>query len=1617
MAIKVLLLSVIYCLPALIAMWRSPRHMGWIVAVDLLAGWTIIGWLAALAMAIGLEGPGDLWASSPRLPAAAPLPPVVRAPGVAVVRSPLPAAAAEQLAHIAYTRQFLDDVIATDMVDRRLAGAYRLLAYREAALVPTPPAAPAPAAVRALAPSAPAVPPARPAAAQVLPPASPLPAPTVTAPVRTPGPAPAWAGQLERIRQAVVSEFSLHGLAYFGVLLTFSGVLGFTLFAYKTLPLGVRAVSGMAVPLFLFAAAWYLRRRNSVVVGACLEVLAAAVSPVVVFATTSNWLENRAALWAALSVLMSAGCFASWQRRPSSPLRFGVAPMLWVAVWSLGLLFRGGIYYSPEQVALTGFAIVATLAIARRRPTHPLAMATRTVAVPGIAVVFGLGALFVLSSGAAAGSSLATALATIAAIELLVPDRAHAVEIGVLQWTVLGLGLAAAAVHLSVDQVGLLAVLGYIALVEVQELRRPDWEALPAPLFGVAAGLLMATADPWSMMGAFAVATVWVHTRRIRRLPSLPMHANQAVEDATLLLAAALPLGVAAAIWQTQPAGLAIMVLSLAMLGAAIAVRLWRREDDFYAYWLPVAGRLTLVLAVAAASWSSDPAELACGAAVLGVAFLLAPRWPAVRLWSTAAAWSATVLLAMHALLVPATTQAVVIAAGGLAVVLVAAPLRARLAAHLSAIGLVIQLFPLFAAPEGWSRVTCLSAWVGSWLVVAVLAEIRRPSAVSLVESVLAGRDTGGWQGIVQATPAAVLAVSIAGLVMSAGNLAGIYADDAARGVALGVTAFGYAVAARITARRRPLAPVATLASLVLATIAIGAASSSVDASVLSVCGAIAGVVVAGPRLRHPLMTWFAWCLAFLQVALLARWLGLPDESLARVLVVFAALVLSAALQADDLIAGARKAGDWARVAWLLAPATLAAIVLPMALAFTLVGQPRGYGWWLVAVGVFYLLVAVQLRSGSVTAPAFALLAWGATALLPTSPLAQPDLFVPMAAALVLVAFTMERVRPAADGWHRWDIPPLAVAHVLAVLALGRSLDVGGIVPTWSGLAVLSLLVAGWRRQPVWLGAAIVIAIVAADHAGAGWLALVLLGTAAVMAALAERASGEVRVVHQGLALASAGAALFEATLWTNASIDEQAIVAAATGATIVILVALCRRHLSLATDWAWTLGAGATFGLLVALAIAGSGTAGSNELVVTSACLAVYACAVAWAVRPMGASWLSWVAAIAVLPVWPLLATWLQLSPQQGTGSYAVVAGGVALSACILYRAGMLQRGWEAPIAAATGTTLAASTVVLLSVVDGNPHPWVLVAAVGVGLYAVAIAGAASPMRVPVLREAGAALLFVACQLGVYDLQTTTSMQVAVELAIALGATVVTLGLWGSGTVSPWTRPLAVVAGLLTLCAAVPATAAWPGRALMISVLLVAAGESAAFSLPARRHAPLYGTLVMVCGAWLLYATEALDGNPNWVTVPVGLTILAAVELARWDLRAEDAEMPPELVVLEYSGMAFMVSAALFETIVDTTYFGLLAIVLGIVIVGWAAVTRVRRRLEVGAGTVGIALVLMLSIPVIRLLPQFRDAALWGAIVGIGLILLVAATTLEQSRASVRATVRRVNELTLGWE
>jgi hypothetical protein len=236
---------------------------------------------------------------------------------------------------------------------------------------------------------------------------------------------------------------------------------------------------------------------------------------------------------------------------------------------------------------------------------------------------------------------------------------------------------------------------------------------------------------------------------------------------------------------------------------------------------------------------------------------------------------------------------------------------------------------------------------------------------------------------------------------------------------------------------------------------------------------------------------------------------------------------------------------------------------------------------------------------------------------------------------------------------------------------------------------------------------------------------------------------------------------------------------------------------------------------------------------------------------------------------------------------------------------------------------------------------------------------------------------------------------------------------------------PAAEVGALAAAIAIAVGARELPDVALLVPALAVAGVQAAVLGVVTRRIEILTAAPVLLCASWLTFASDALAGNPEWFTVPIGITLLVIEAILRAAVeRRGERPGPPAIVAVDLVGMAFVVGAALVQTVATSLWYGVVAVVLGALLATWGVVTRVRRRAAFGAGTVLVALVLLIGLPLgdIALTSNedgtpFEGPVLWLVIAGIGLIAIMAAAFLEQGRRRVRATVARIADLTRDWE
>lgn len=455
-----------------------------------------------------------------------------------------------------------------------------------------------------------------------------------------------------------------------------------------------------------------------------------------------------------------------------------------------------------------------------------------------------------------------------------------------------------------------------------------------------------------------------------------------------------------------------------------------------------------------------------------------------------------------------------------------------------------------------------------------------------------------------------------------------------------------------------------------------------------------------------------------------------------------------------------------------------------------------------------------------------------------------------------------------------------------------------------------------------------------------------------------------------------------------------------------------------------------------IGLTLVGAGAAGpgwlSLALAVTAAGFIVAASRSRGDVRSL----LQADSVMAAAASWLMLSVWAGWNADRAAMLTALAAGAAALALGTGARFARLGRDWVAAFGTlaaaglATAGTIAAESASALTW-DGR-RPVGLALATGAAMAAVGSAISAEPLRVPRLREVGALLALAAGGTLGYAIRADPGTFVAGFAAAGIAAVLGSLALWRVRAGSPWLNPLALIGAISSLFAFAAAATTWPRRDLVVAALLVAGTEAAAVGITLRHAGILALCPPLLCSAWLVYASEALTGDPQWFTVPIGVALLAVVEIGLRNRPAEPEEptvgtraaadeafplVPIDelLPMLDLLGMALVVGASLVEIVAISPGRGIVAVLLAAVIGAFGILTRTKRRVFFSMGSVLAAVFLMIGVPLARLV-RFQGTALWVALAAAGAILVVIATTLEQARARVNAVVHKLSGLMEGW-
>ena len=358
-----------------------------------------------------------------------------------------------------------------------------------------------------------------------------------------------------------------------------------------------------------------------------------------------------------------------------------------------------------------------------------------------------------------------------------------------------------------------------------------------------------------------------------------------------------------------------------------------------------------------------------------------------------------------------------------------------------------------------------------------------------------------------------------------------------------------------------------------------------------------------------------------------------------------------------------------------------------------------------------------------------------------------------------------------------------------------------------------------------------------------------------------------------------------------------------------------------------------------------------------------------------------------------------------------AVAAGAISLAMAIGSWSGRTARSWVL----VWGGTAALAEALITALCWGGAGGLEPSAPLALGLALVtgALIVGATPLGLAWLRALGSVgiLATLLTSMEVVDASTTQQILTFVTLSAACGiATMLT---------ATDTRRTTIEVGVLSAAGAV-GLALQPDNApsLLVAALAVSSLQAAAVGSTLRSLAIQALSPVLACTAWLVFAADSLTGDVQWWTTPVGLALLVIVGLWRRDrMRLGQPAASPEIVAVEFVGEGLLVGAWLALMVTESPSYVLPAVMLGAGIAVWGVITRVRRRVMSGVAVVLTATVLLVAVPLLNLLPEWRGAGLWVLIAGVGIAAMLVAGLMEQGRAAANAAIGRFWEATRGWE
>ena len=1101
---------------------------------------------------------------------------------------------------------------------------------------------------------------------------------------------------------------------------------------------------------------------------------------------------------------------------------------------------------------------------------------------------------------------------------------------------------------------GVLVAVAAVAIVECTP-RRGAWIAPVQSAFLAVAALRLSTEvrPAWLGLGLAVAATLLTEWTGRRRVPPCTVHVPLM----------AVGVGCAVSIAEPAPGFVAMALLT--------AWATWRRLDA--PQWLPLrdpygvmAGIGSVGMAAMVWTWSTPSVALVTAAASVLAVSLLARAVPAVgrdamvQWWAPTAAVATAVASVAQPWNESRTTMVV-----------------AAVVAALAGCSLVLSRLPIAARVWG---ATLAASW--SLVMIGELASIPM-STESMVLAAMAAVAVMAGALVDRAATAHLAAI---------GHLAALAAIAlAARpGVAMTVTVGLFAATWWALAALHEWRRVAHFERLVGALDDVGSDLAAFGAArTAPVLLAMAGTVA----------------LAMLQIPSSSPWLSTP--------IAVAGVVLAAATFLPWRRASVRV------LAWAAFVVAVVGVLVPVAgevarwpsiasfgLAFAtmVLIAPRHtvFAWSAWAVTAPLLVQLAEAAGLSRRWSDVALAAWGAT--------------------LLLAATVVDRVRHGRarhDRWVRSEVlmPPASLGGGAFLLGGAGALL---LEPQWGwvllGMAVVTMTVAVLRPEPLVAVPAMSAALVALlrlapwvlDHP---WSLAVLAALSAVVAWSLERTDRSLRdrwdVAPLVTAHAAASVGLVAAPLYGSVTVTYLLHAGVAAAAAVAL-----RR-----TRWVGGYALGSVTLVIITAAWNGPGW-------LSLACLVLgIATTVAALLRPTPPpnpvrEALLGVGALCIGASWASFVVWAELSLRTVFVSTAAACSTLLLVAAVAIRRHVRPHDLFVVWSAAAGAGLLAAAAMA-----GQPDVGPTVARWTFAAIAASVATAAGLVARelhPALRWASVASWLSALVLARSASGLDHTVTVVVATVIASTLALVAVPWHAMRPRSPWVAP---VMALMVAVQCVGASFIDPSHTTAVAVvLLVAALQSASVAVVSGERYVFLVPPVFALAAWLVVAADALRGEPNWFTAPVGLAVLVEVALVRWIRRARpgstySTEVNGALVALETVAMSVMVGPMLTRIVTLHLWYAVPSVVVGVAFTVWGAATRARRRAAFGVGTVGLAVTLLIGVPIARVVPNLSGPALWLTIAGMGLVAIVVATMLERGRTHVRRWANALDEMTHDWE